>query len=47
MASKDHVVFGRSTFGPSTFATSLSSPLYAYRPRLMKVRTLINEHFGS
>jgi anionic cell wall polymer biosynthesis LytR-Cps2A-Psr (LCP) family protein len=42
MASKDRVVFG-----PSTFATSLSSPQYTYKLRLKKVRTWINEHFGS
>lgn len=42
MANKDRVVFG-----PSTYAVGLTSPQYAYKLRLKKVRAWINGHFGS
>jgi hypothetical protein len=42
MSGNDTVVLG-----PRTFASALSSPQYAYRLKLKRVRAWINEHFGS
>ena len=42
LAGRDTVVFG-----PRTYATSLSSPKYAYKLKLPAVRNWINSHFGS
>lgn len=42
MASRDTIVLG-----PTRFAVGLSNPQYAYKLKLSKVRSWINDHFGS
>ena len=42
LSSSDKVVFG-----PTTYASSSGVPQYTFKPKLSKIRTWINVHFGS